>query len=205
MIISPIDITTLFKDIPILRSHELEKSGIHRSILSRYVAEGKIKRLRRGLYCLPDYRQTEYGDLAIVTKQIPEALVCLLSALRFHELTSQSPHEIWIALDRKAHTPKLESPELRIVRFGSASLAEGFEIQVLEGVPVRITSIEKTIVDCFKYRTKIGLDVALEALRVAITKKLLNRDELWRFAKIDRVTSVILPYLEALIPYKVYP
>lgn len=189
----------LFKETPILRSKDLEKAGFKRIALSRLVASGEIQRLRRGLYCLPEYRMNEYGDLAIVGKRIPEALICLLSALRYHELTTQAPTEIWIAIDRKSRAPTFEYPSLKVVRFGQQALTYGVEMKTVEGVMIRITTIEKTIADCFKYRNKVGLDVALEALRDAVQKRSLNRDELWRCARIDRVANVIRPYLEALV------
>ncbi len=189
----------LFEKTPLLRSIDLEKSGIKRIEISRYVAAGELRRLRRGLYCLPDYRQNEHGDLAIVGKQVPEAVICLLSALRFHELTTQAPAEIWIAIDRKARAPSLNVPSLRVLRFGQAALSHGVELKSIEGMPVRITSVEKTIADCFKYRSKVGLDVALEALKDATRRKLISQNELWSCAKIDRVTNVMRPYLEALV------
>jgi predicted transcriptional regulator of viral defense system len=189
----------LFEKTPLLRSIDLERSGIKRVEISRYVAAGELRRLRRGLYCLPDYRQNEHGDLAIVGKQMPEAVICLLSALRFHELTTQAPAEIWIAIDRKARAPSLTVPSLRVLRFGQVALRHGVELKLIEGVPVRITSVEKTIADCFKYRSKVGLDVALEALKDAMRRKLISQNELWSCAKIDRVTNVMRPYLEALV------
>lgn len=188
----------LFRGTPILRSRDLEKAGIKRMELSRYLATGKVRRIQRGVYCLPDFRQHEHGDLAIVATRIPGALVCLLSALRYHELTTQAPSEIWIAIDRKARSPRLDFPGLKVVRFDQAALAYGAETKTVEGVKVRITTIEKTIADCFKYRNKVGLDAALEALRDAMAKRLIDQDELWRCAKVDRVSGVIRPYLEAL-------
>lgn len=189
----------LFEKTPLLRSIDLEQFGIKRIEISRYVAAGELRRLRRGLYCLPDYRQNEHGDLAIVGKQMPEAVICLLSALRYHELTTQAPAEIWLAIDRKARMPSLDKLNLRVVRFGQAALRHGVDLKSIEGVPVRITTVEKTIADCFKYRSKVGLDVALEALKDATRQKRLSQNELWACAKIDRVTNVMRPYLEALV------
>lgn len=192
-------IVRLFAKVPLLRSKDLEKLGLKRIEISRYVAAGVLRRLRRGLYCLPDYRQNEHGDLTIVSKQIPEAVICLLSALRYHELTTQAPAEVWIAVDRKARTPNLDILNLRVVRFGQTALQHGIEVKPIEGIPVRITSIEKTIADCFKYRSKVGLDVAIEALKDATRRKLISQNELWSCARIDRVTSIMRPYLEALV------
>lgn len=192
------DIRQSFEVSPIQRARDLESAGWSRAEISRMAGKGLLKRLRRGVYCLPDYRQSQDGDVLIVAKRSPEALMCLLTALRLHDLTTQMPSEIWIGLLGKARVPRLEYPVLRVIRFSPASLAWGAEIIRIEGTPVRVTSIEKTIADCFKYRSRVGLDVALEALREAGRKGCLNRDALWSCAKVDRVTTVIQPYLEAL-------
>lgn len=188
----------LFESNPLLRSKDLEQSGLKRIEISRLVAAGELRRLRRGLYCRPEYRQNEHGDFAIVTTQIPEAVVCLLSALRYHELTTQAPAEVWIAIDRKARAPRSDILNLKVIRSSQAALIHGIELKKIEGVQVRITTIEKTIADCFKYRNKVGLDVALEALKDAMRRGLISQDELWICATIDRVTNVMRPYLEAL-------
>lgn len=198
MALSNVQIMTMFQDTPIRRSRDLEKAGITRIELSRYVAAGELRRIRRGVYCLPDYLPNEHGDFAIVATKIPGALVCLLSALRYHALSTQAPSEVWIAIDRKARAPRFDYPNLKVVRFSQEALNYGVEIQILEGVMVHITTIEKTIADCFKYRNKVGLDVALEALREAVLNRTFDWDELWRCAKIDRVSNIIRPYLEAL-------
>jgi predicted transcriptional regulator of viral defense system len=188
----------LFENTSLLRSKDLEQSGLKRVEISRYVAAGELRRLRRGLYCLPNYCQNEHGDLAIVGKQISEAVICLLSAMCYHELTTQVPAEVWIAIDRKARAPSLDVLNLKVMRFGQTALSYGVEARVIEGVQVRITTIEKTIADCFKYRNKVGLDVALETLKEAQRRKVVEQNELWACAKVDRVTNVIRPYLEAL-------
>lgn len=195
---SYIQLMSLFRNTPILRSRELEKAGITRIELSRYVSSGELRRIRRGVYCRPDYRPNEHGDFAIIAAQVPGALLCLLSALRYHELTTQAPSKVWIAIDRKARAPRFDYPSLKVVRFSPEALNYGAESKTVEGVTVRVTTIEKTIADCFKYRNKLGLDVALEALREAIQNRELNLDELWRCAKVDRVSNIIRPYLEAL-------
>ena len=132
----------------------------------------------------------------VVGKQAPNAVVCLLSALQFHGLTTQQPHEVWIAVGVKAHRPAIAWPAVRVVRFSGAALSEGVENHKLEGVPVRVYGIAKTVADCFKYRRKIGIDVAIEALRDALRKR-VSVDEIYRFAKICRVANVIRPYLES--------
>ncbi len=196
---SRVQLTVLFKNTPILRSRDLEKAGITRMELSRYVAAGDLRRIRRGVYCRPDYLLNEHGDFAIVATKIPGSLICLLSALRYHGLTTQAPSEVWIAIDRKARAPKFDYPSLKVVRFSREALSYGVETKAIEGVTVRITTIEKTIADCFKFRNKIGLDVALEALRDKVLSRTIDMDELWRCAKVDRVSNVIRPYLEALV------
>jgi len=195
---SHVHITTLFRNTPILRSRDLEKAGITRIELSRYVAAGELRRIRRGIYCRSDYRPNEHGDFAIIATKVPGALICLLSALRYHGLSTQAPSEVWIAIDRKARAPSFDYPSLKVVRFSQDALNYGVESKIVEGVMIRVTTIEKTIADCFKYRNKVGLDVALEALRDVILNRALDRDELWRCAKVNRVSNVIRPYLEAL-------
>lgn len=195
---SSVDIQQCFVSSPIQRSMDLEAVGLSRAELSRLAGQGIIKRLGRGVYCLPDYRQSEHGDLLIVAKRNPDALMCLLTALRLHGLTTQIPSEIWLGLPSKARIPRLEYPALQVIRFSPVSLTWGVETRLIEGIPVRITSIEKTIADCFKYRARVGLDVALEALKEAGRKGQFDRDALWLSAKVDRVTKVIQPYIEAL-------
>ena len=136
--------------------------------------------------------------LAEVARRVPKGVVCLLSALRFHGLSTQAPFEVWLAIENKAITPKLDYPPLRIVRFSGAALTEGVEEHVVDDVTVRITCIAKTVADCFKYRNKIGLDVALEALREAWHEKRMTSDDLWRYAKVCRVANVMRPYLDSL-------
>lgn len=123
----------------------------------------------------------------------------LLSALRFHELTTQAPAEVWIAINRKVRAPGFDLFSLRVMRFGEPALSHGVELTTIDRVPVRITSIEKMIADCFKFRSKVGLDVALEALKEATSRRMIDQNELWTCAKIDRVTNVMRPYVEALV------
>lgn len=141
---------------------------------------------------------SENRTLAEVGKKVPQGVICLLSALRFHELTTQSPHEVWLALERPAWSPSIAHITLHITRFSGPAFSEGQEKHFIEGVPVRITSPAKTVADCFKYRNKIGLDVAIEALREARRKRLYTMNELMHFARICRVATVMQPYLESL-------
>jgi predicted transcriptional regulator of viral defense system len=178
---------------------ELAADGIHRQALTRLVAAGKLERVARGLYRPRDYAGTENQALAIVAARIPKSVVCLLSALAYHGIGTQLPFEVWIAIDRRAKRPTLPYPPLRVVRFSGAALTEGVKVHRLEGHPVRIYSPAKSVADCFKYRNKIGLDVAVEALREAWRERRCTMEELEHFAKVCRVSNVMRPYLQALV------
>jgi predicted transcriptional regulator of viral defense system len=160
--------------------------------------QGRLQRVARGLYALPDRPVSEHNALAEVARKHPNAIVCLLSALRLHDLTTQSPFEIWLAIPNKARAPKMDYLPIRIVRFSGEALTVGVEDHVIDGVPVRVTSVARTVADCFKFRNKIGLDVALEALQEAWHAERVSMDELWRYAMLCRVTNVIRPYMESL-------
>jgi predicted transcriptional regulator of viral defense system len=162
------------------------------------VAANQLLRVARGLYAMPGYQSGEHGALVEVAKRAPDALFCLLTALRIHDLTTQSPFEVWIAIGNKSHPPRMEYPPLRTTRFSAAALTTGVETRRVDGVKIQVTSVAKTVADCFKFRNKVGLDVALEALREARRAKKASADELWRYAKINRVTNVMRPYLEAV-------
>ena len=195
---APDQIVRLASVQPLVRSSDLEARGIPRQYLLRMYRQGLLRRAARGVYALADSPVSEHHSLAVVAKIVPHAVVCLLSALRFHGLTTQDPHQIWIAIDNKARRPSLDSPSLRVVRFSGKALTEGIVTHTIEGVPVRIYSAAKTIADCFKYRYKIGIDVAVEALKDALRHKRTTIDEIHRFAKVCRVDQVIRPYLEAI-------
>ena len=188
----------LVRNRGLIRPRDLAPLGIPRVALTRAVRRGQLERIGRGLYGLPGRPVSAHGALAEVARRVPKGVVCLLSALRFHGLTTQAPFEVWLAIDNKAITPKLDYPPLRIVRFSGAALTEGVEEQVVDGVAVRVTGVAKTVADCFKYRNKIGLDVALEALREAWREKRMTSDDLWRYAKVCRVANVMRPYMESL-------
>lgn len=155
--------------------------------------------MARGVYTAADAAITEHHTVVEAAARVPHAVVSLLSALRFHELGTQAPHEIWLAIDRKAWKPVVDWPPIRIVRFSGEALTFGVETHTLEGVPVNITSREKTVADCFKYRNKIGLDVALEALRDYLRARGRSVDALMRAARVCRVARVMQPYLEAMV------
>lgn len=181
-----------------IRPRDLTERGLPTVVLTRLVRQGQLQRVGRGLYALPDRPVSEHNTLAELARKHPQAIVCLLSALRFHELTTQSPFEIWLAIPNKARSPKMDYPPLRIVRFSGAALTRGIEDHVIDGVPVRVTSVARTVADCFKFRNKIGLDVALEALQEAWCSKRVSMDELWRYATLCRVANVMRPYMESL-------
>ena len=166
--------------------------------LLRLHRDGILDRPSRGVYVLADAEATEHHSLAEACKRVPHGVVCLLSALRMHELTTQAPFEVWLAIDRKARLPKMEYPPLRVVRFSARDLADGVEGRNVEGVPVRVTNPARTVVDCFAYRNEIGLDVAIEALRDSWRQKKTTMDDLHRAAQSRRMANVMRPYLESL-------
>lgn len=182
----------------IVRAREFGAAGVPRTTLQRLEAKGQLRRVGRGLYTIADFDAPAHHSLAVVAKRVPGAVVCLLSALQFHRLGTQAPFEVWIAVDVKAHRPRSDFPPLRVVRYSGKALTYGVETRSIEGVPVRVTSAAKTLADCFKYRNKIGLDVALEALREFRRSRRYNVDELMRAAAVCRVANVMRPYLEAL-------
>jgi predicted transcriptional regulator of viral defense system len=182
-----------------IRPRDLEAEGYSRIWLTRLVASGHVERVRRGVYVAVDADWTEHHAFAEVAKQAPRGVICLLSALSYHELTTQAPFEVWLALDRAARVPKAMSLQVRITRFSGVALTAGVQEHVIEGVPVHIYGPAKTVADCFKYRNKIGLDVALEALRDCYRLQLATMDELWQYANLLRVGGVMRPYLESLL------
>jgi len=182
----------------IVRPRDIEAIDLPREYLVRLHRKGKLNRPGRGIYTLRDANVTERHSYAQVAKRFPESVICLLSALAFHEMTTQSPASVWIALRRGARTPALASPSLRIVRLSSPSLTEGLENHKIDGVLVRVYSAAKTVADCFKFRNKIGLDVAIEALKDCLRQKKASVNEIYRYAKVCRVSNVIRPYMNVL-------
>jgi predicted transcriptional regulator of viral defense system len=182
----------------LLRASDLDAIGVPRVVLSRLTASGQMKRVGRGLYRLPGSSQSEYESLATVAVKVPQAVFCLLTALQFHELTTQLPRHIWIAMPRGSHTPRIDYPPVKMVQMAGDAYSAGIEEHERDGAKLRVYSIAKTVADCFKYRNKIGLDVALEALKEVRAKRSASADDLWRYAKICRVTNVMRPYLEVI-------
>ena len=181
----------------VLRPRDLDAHGIPRRYLVRVHAQGELVRVGRGLYIPKDAQRSEHQSLAEVAKRVPGGVVCLLSALQFHGLTTQLPFEVWLAIEHGARRPKDPRLPMRIVRFSGKAMTEGIESHTIDHVEVKIYEPAKTVVDCFKYRNKIGLDVAIEALRDCRRQRKCTSDDLWRFAKICRLANVMRPYLEA--------
>lgn len=192
-------LAVLAKKAGMLRARELEGFGIPRHVLRTAVSLGLLQRVDRGLYLPAKASLTEHHSLAEVAKRAPKAVVCLLSALRFHDIGTQNPFEVWIAIANKVRSPRFENPSIRVVRWSGIALEFGQEQHVIEGVPVRITSVAKTIADCFKYRHKIGLDVGLEALREGFQRKRVSPTAILEAAQASRVENVMRPYLEAVL------
>lgn len=192
-------VLSLAREVGVLRPIDVEAHGIHREYLRRLASQGLLMRSGRGLYTLCDRTVTENHTLVEACKRVPKGVVCLLSALRFHRLTTQAPFEVWLAIDGSSRSPKEEMLPLRIVYMSGMALTAGVESHWVEGVPVRVYNVAKTVADCFKYRNKIGLDVALEALRECWRDRQFTMDQLWHYAKICRVANVMRPYLESLV------
>lgn len=186
------------RDVGVIRAKDITSHGIHPSALQRLEEQGLLIKSGRGLYTPVEANITEQHSLAEAAKRVPHGIVCLLSALSFYELTSQAPFEVWMTIPSNARCPKDDLLPLRVVYASGATLNAGVEEHNIEGVPVKIYSIAKTVTGCFKHRNKLGLDVALEALRECWRERRSSRDELWKYAKIDRVQNVMRPYLESL-------
>ena len=179
------------------RSRDIERAGASRTQLQRLVERGVIERVGRGLYRLPGAPLTERQHFVEAALRVPAGVICLLSALRFHGLTTQNPFEVWMAIDKKAWRPKLDHPPLRLVYLSGLILTEGIEEHEVAGVKVRVFSAAKSVADCFKFRNKIGIDVAVEALRDYRKMFPKRLEALWKFAEVDRIARIIRPYLEA--------
>ena len=183
---------------PAVSARELTAAGVPQRVLSRMAARGHLHRVGRGLYTGAEASPSAHQSVIEVTKQAPKAVVCLLSALEIHEVGVQAPFEVWIALPAGTHAPKGTGASIRVTRLSGAAFSAGIETVVLDGAPVRVYSLAKTITDCFKLRSKVGLDVALEALREGWKARKFTMDELRRYAQVNRMTNVMRPYLEGL-------
>ncbi len=192
-------VTVFEKHGGILRTAEALRAGIYPHTLYAMRDAGTLERISRGVYRLAERPPLGNPDLVTVAKRVPNGVICLISALAFHDLTTQIPHDVHLALPRGAEEPRLDFPPIRTFRFTGKSFTEGIEIHRLDGVPVRIYSPEKTLADCFKFRNKIGLDVVIEALRFYRERRKIKVEELMRLASVCRVQKVIRPYMEALL------
>jgi predicted transcriptional regulator of viral defense system len=181
-----------------IRTKDAIANGIHPEYLRRMVERGLLIRTGRGLYAHVDASFSEHHSLAAASARVPHGVICLLSALQFHGIGTQAPFEVWMAIDNHTRRPSSNNPPLRPVYMSGLALTEGIEIHTIEETPVQIFNPAKTIVDCFKYRHKLGVDVAIEALRDGFESRRCSIDELWTYAKICRMTNVIRPYLECL-------
>jgi predicted transcriptional regulator of viral defense system len=181
-----------------IRARDLEKAGIPRTYLKRLCDGGALEQVDRGLYRLADAPVTELSSLAEVVKRAPHAIVCLLSALQVHGLTTEAPHAVWVLIDRHARAPKLTSPQLEVVRASGAARTHGIESRVIDGVKVQLTTPAKTVADCFRFRRHVGIEVALAAPKDYLKKRKGSIDALVAAAHADRIYAFMRPYLEAL-------
>lgn len=182
----------------LLSARDVATLGVPSMVLTRLVRSGQLERAGRGLYALPGAPIDAQRSLAEVSLRAPRGVICLLSALRVHEIGTQAPFDVWLALPPGVAPPRVDGPALRVLRMSGVALSEGVEKIHIDGVAVPVFGAAKTVADCFKFRNKIGLDVALEALREVWRERRASMDELWHYAQIDRVSNVMRPYLEAL-------
>ena len=183
----------------ILRARDLSRRGIDRKYLTLLVREGVLTRVSRGTYELADARFSEHQSLAEAAARVPGGVVCLLSALRFHDVGTQAPFEVWMAVHGAAWRPRVEYPPVRYMSFTGSAWSYGAEMHRIDGVPVRVYTPAKTVADCFKYRNKIGIDVAMEALRDVWERRMASMHELRGAAEACRMSNVMRPYLEMLL------
>lgn len=183
----------------VMRSCDALAQGIHRDTLSRLRAIGQINPMARGVYCLADLPPLSQPDLVAVSCKAPRAVICLISALAFHDLTAEVPHVVDCALPRGAEPPLIDYPPLQIYWFSPAAYAAGIAVYTVDSIPLRVYNPEKTLADCFKYRNRLGLDTVLDALRRYRTKYGLRSEALMRYARLCRVHNVMRPYLEAML------
>jgi predicted transcriptional regulator of viral defense system len=181
-----------------VRARDLDDAGIPRAYLKRLLERGLLEQLDRGLYRIADAPVTELSSLAEVSKRVPHAVICLLSALQVHGMATEAPHAVWVLIDRHARVPKVTSPALEVVRASGAAREHGIETRMIDGVKVRITTPAKTVADCFRFRRHVGLEVALAALKDYLRKRKGSIDALVAAAHADRIYALMRPYLEAL-------
>jgi predicted transcriptional regulator of viral defense system len=193
------EVLELAREYGILKAKDLEAAGISRNYLYQLQQRGLLEKRARGIYALPDTAYTEHSQLAEVAKRVPRSVVCLISALSFHGISTQIPHEIWIAVHRASWRPRIDYPPLNLTYLSGDSYTHGIQSHDLDGVVVKVYSPAKTVADCFKFRNKVGLDVAIEALRECWRAKRATMDEITTAAKVNRVFAVMRPYIEATV------
>lgn len=182
----------------IVKTSHLLKMGISRTTVARLVSENKLEKLAPGLYCLPDTEFSEKESLIVISNLVPQAVFCLLTALQLHEITTQLPRKVWFAMPKGSHVPKIKHPPIKMILYSELAYQEGIEIIQSDKFNLKVYNPAKTIADCFKHRNRIGIDIAIEALKEAYAKNKVTIDELWHYAKICRVSNVMRPYLEAI-------
>lgn len=187
------------KSKPVLRSRDMTRRGMSREGIRRLVNKGEIEHASRGVYFSPVASRSQHRDLLIVAARVPNAVFCLLTALAFHGMTDEMPNEVWIAIGLKSRTPAIDTPPVRVVRLSDAPLNSGVVNRIEQGTRLRVFSPAKTVADCFKFRNKIGIDVAIAALRNGWEMRRFTMDEVWHFAGVCRVATVMRPYLEAIV------
>lgn len=193
-------VRNIAKERQIIRPRDLDELNLPHTYLYRLQEKGEVRRISRGLYEYAERDYTENSSIAEVCKRVPRGVICLLTALRIYDVTTQSPHRVWVALDNSAWRPKADAIPVRlnITYMTGPALSEGVTVMKMEGVDVPVFNLAKTVVDCFKFRNKVGLDVAIEALRDVRRYKLVTADELWRYVIVCRMTKVMRPYMEAI-------
>jgi predicted transcriptional regulator of viral defense system len=192
-------VLALLRQRGVIRSRDLDRHGLDTKLLTRLEREGSIERRARGIYTLSDADLGERETLLEVAARVPHGVVCLLTALSFHKLTTQNPGKVWLAVDRDARAPRAQDLPLRVIRVSGPAFRAGIETHRINGVRVRVYDDAKTVVDCFKFRNKVGLDVAIEALRDYLRRRGTTTDALWRYARVDRVANIMRPYIEAVV------
>ena len=194
------NVLKLMREHAVVRPKDLVALGLPRASLYQLAQENVVRRIGRGLYQLSEQKNiSEWQSWLEAQKLAPNGVICLLSALVFHEIGTQNPHDVWLAIEEKAWQPKIDYPVMRFMRMSGLAFTEGVEIHKIDGVDLKVFSAAKTVADCFKFRNKIGLDVAIEALKEGWRSKKFTIDELNHFAEICRVHNVIRPYVEAII------
>ena len=192
------EVLKLTRKLGVLRPRDLKSSGVPRTYLKQLVERGDLLKTGRGLYVQADAPMTENHSLAEAAKRSPKGVICLVSALRFHGLTTENPVEVWIAIPRGTRPPKSATPTLRVVTLSGAMMTEGIKPHVIQGVSVPVYGVAKTVADCFRFRNRIGVNIAVEALRDAWRNKKATSEELWHYAKVCRVLNVMRPYFDSL-------